>query len=147
MFTVGLVGLLSLGAVSRARIGMDGILSTGSRDLAMMLLAALCNTAGFLALIKALQLTTVVYVNAIGASQVAMSALAGVALFHEALSGSMVAGVAMTTLGLALVERGKAGRRSAGDAAQTGGDGAYSGRCPVEIDPAPPDEAPVLEAD
>jgi drug/metabolite transporter (DMT)-like permease len=112
MFTIGLVGLISLGALSCVRSGASGMWNTSPRDLAMMLLAGVCNAAAFLALTKALQLIAVVYVNAFGAAQVALSALAGVVFFDEALSSPMVSGVALTAVGLLLMRQGRRTRRA-----------------------------------
>jgi drug/metabolite transporter (DMT)-like permease len=65
-----------------------------------MLAAGVCNTVGFTALTKSLQLTNVVYVNALNATQATLAALAGVLLFQEALSPWLAAGVLLTIAGL-----------------------------------------------
>ena len=48
-----------------------------------MAAAGVFNLIGFLGLIYGLQRTTVVHANVVNASQVAMAAVAGMALFHE----------------------------------------------------------------
>ena len=78
---------------------------TSSSDIGMMLLASICNAVVFLSLTKALQLTSLVYVNALGATQATMAALAGVLFFGEASSTALLAGVALTIVGLLLMSR------------------------------------------
>jgi len=105
MVTVGLIGMLSLGTLSPMRIGLEGIRNTEHADLAVMLLGGVLNAFAFLTLTKALQLTTVVYVNALNATQATMAALAGVFFFHEALSRELALGVLLTIVGLAVMKR------------------------------------------
>ena len=105
LFVVSLVGMLSLGSVSWLRIGSAGIAATAPHDLALMLLAGVCNALAFMALTKSLQLTSVVYVNALNATQATLAALAGVLIFAEAPSPWLLAGVALTIAGLLLLTR------------------------------------------
>lgn len=105
MVTVGLVGAMILGGLSHWRIGIDGMWGTEQQDLAMMLLAGVLNAFAFLTLTKALQLTTVVYVNALNATQATMAAVVGIIFFHEALSGELALGVALTIVGLVLMKQ------------------------------------------
>jgi drug/metabolite transporter (DMT)-like permease len=105
LFTVSIVGLVSLGPWSWLRIGGQGIAATAPHDLGLMLLAGACNTLAFLALTKSLQLTSVVYVNALNAAQAALAALAGVLVFGEALSQWLLHGIVLTILGLAIMTR------------------------------------------
>jgi DME family drug/metabolite transporter len=98
-------GLISLGTLAWTRIGLVGMLATKPADLTLMLLGGVCNTLAFLALTKSLQLTSVVYVNALNATQAALAALAGVFIFQEAFSPWLVQGVALTILGLAILTR------------------------------------------
>jgi len=100
LFTVSIVGLLALGLISWLRIGHRGMLETNSHDLALMLGAGLCNTVAFVSLTKSLQLTSVVYVNALNATQATLAAIAGVLIFGEALSPWLALGVALTIAGL-----------------------------------------------
>jgi drug/metabolite transporter (DMT)-like permease len=106
LMTVALVGLVSLGALSLARIGPRAMLETSPRDLWVMLAAGVFNAAAFVALTKALHLTSVVYVNVLNAAQAAMAAVSGAILFQEALSPGLLCGVALTIVGL-LVMRGR----------------------------------------
>jgi DME family drug/metabolite transporter len=107
LFIVSLTGIVSLGAVSWLRLGIDTILATPSDDLLMMVLAGVCNTVAFLALTRSLQLTSVVYVNALNATQAALAALAGVLLFQEALSSWLLVGVLLTMVGLVILTRAR----------------------------------------
>lgn len=105
VFIVGVVGVVSLGVLSLWQIGWQGIWATSSEDLTVMLLAGLMNTAAFLALTRAFQLATIVYVNALNATQVTMAAVAGVLLFQEALSGELALGILLTIAGLLWMKR------------------------------------------
>jgi drug/metabolite transporter (DMT)-like permease len=58
-------------------------------------------------LTKSLQLTSVVYVNALNATQAALAALAGVLIFQEAFSPRLLQGVLLTILGLAILTRSR----------------------------------------
>ena len=64
----------------------------------------LFNAIAFLARTRAIQLTSVTYVNLINASQVAIAALTGVLLFQEKTTLLMVTGVILTIAGLMLVQ-------------------------------------------
>ena len=103
LLVVSVVGMLSLGGMSLARLGSAELLATKPHDLEMMLLAGLCNAVAFVALTRSLQLTSVFYVNALNATQATMAALTGILLFQEALSPWLVMGVALTILGLMLL--------------------------------------------
>lgn len=103
LFVVSVVGATGLGAIALARVGVSGAIATRPADWQMMLLAGLCNAIAFLALTKSLQLTGVVHVNALNASQVAMAAIAGLLLFNEPLTTPLMVGVLLTGLGLLLM--------------------------------------------
>jgi drug/metabolite transporter, DME family len=103
LFTVAIAGLVSLGLISWLRIGQSGIWATTPWDLAMMLAAGVCNTVAFVSLTKSLQLTSVVYVNALNATQATLAAAAGVMIFGEALSPWLAMGVGLTIAGLMLL--------------------------------------------
>jgi drug/metabolite transporter (DMT)-like permease len=100
LFTVSIAGLISLGCISWLRIGHTGMWATTPGDLGLMLGAGLCNTIAFISLTKSLQLTSVVYVNALNATQATLAALAGVLIFREALSPWLAVGVGLTIAGL-----------------------------------------------
>jgi DME family drug/metabolite transporter len=105
LMTISTMGLISLSLLSWQRIGIAGMLQTESHDMLMMLLAGVCNAAAFVGLTRCLQLTSVVYANALNAAQAAMAALTGVLIFHEPASAALTAGVGLTILGLAILTR------------------------------------------
>jgi drug/metabolite transporter (DMT)-like permease len=107
LFTVSLVGAVSLGGWSQWRIGWQGMLDTSPDDFAMMLLAGIFNALAFLALTKALQLANLVFVNALNATQATMAAIAGVLIFHEAPSPELALGVLLTIAGLLMMKQGR----------------------------------------
>jgi DME family drug/metabolite transporter len=111
LFTVSFVGLISLGFIAWLRIGQAGILATTQKEMGLMLSAGVCNTIAFIALTKSLQLTSVVYVNALNATQATLAALAGVLIFREALSPWLALGVGLTIAGLLVLARAHRGMR------------------------------------
>ena len=104
---VSSVGVISLGFASIAKIGWEGIEATPMSAIGVMFVAGSFNAMAFLALTKALQLVSLVQVNAVSASQSALAAIAGVILFREAPTVSLMLGVLLTVLGLTLVDRGR----------------------------------------
>lgn len=114
LFTISLIGIISLGSWSFWRIGWDGMLSTDGHDFQIMLLAGLFNALAFLAITKAFQLASVVYVNALNATQAAMAAVAGVFFFQEARSAELGLGVLLTMVGLLLMKVGRRSEKGAG---------------------------------
>ena len=114
---VGGTGVLVLGSLSYRQLGWEGMAATPPDALGVMIAAGVCNATAFLCLTKALQLVSVVRVNAIGSSQCTLAALAGVLLFGEPLSLALVGGVVLTVLGLSLMRgRDDTGGRAAEDA-------------------------------
>jgi len=107
LFLVASGGLVSLSTIAWTRIGTAGMLATSQPDLLLMLAAGLCNTLAFLALTMSLSLTSVVYVNALNATQAALAALAGVVIFSEAFSPWLVQGVVLTIVGLVILTRAR----------------------------------------
>jgi DME family drug/metabolite transporter len=100
LFLVSAAGVVTLGSLAWLRIGPAGISATKPADLAIMLAAGVCNTVAFLALTKSLQLSNIVYVNALNATQATLAALAGVLIFGEQLSPWLVLGIGLTVVGL-----------------------------------------------
>ena len=86
-------------------LGWRGILATTAWDWGIMLAAGVLNAVAFFALSKALRLVTVVHVNLVNASQVAMAAVAGVAFFDEAWTAALSIGVGLTVLGLLVMRK------------------------------------------
>ena len=105
LLTVSIIGMLSLSLLALQRIHVSGMLATKPDDLTMMLLAGVCNAAAFVGLTRCLQLTSVVYANALNAAQAALAALAGVLIFQEPASAALTAGVGLTILGLFILTR------------------------------------------
>lgn len=104
-FCVGIVGFLSLTPLTIHRIGVTAMLQTDRGDLAMMVLAGVFNLMAFVALTRALQITSLVYVNALNASQVAMASVAGIVLFQEQPSPALALGIGLTVAGLLIMPR------------------------------------------
>lgn len=105
LVTIAMTGVVSLGGLSHWQIGWEGMWDTSSADLGMMLLAGIWNAVSFIALTRALQLTNVVFVNALNSTQAALAAVAGVLFFHESLSQQLAAGVLLTVVGLWLMRK------------------------------------------
>lgn len=105
LLTVSVIGMISLSLLSLQKIGVSEMMATDWFDLTMMLLAGICNAAAFVGLTRCLQLTSVVYANALNAAQAALAALTGVLIFREPASAALTAGVGLTILGLAILTR------------------------------------------
>ncbi len=99
------VGAAVLGVISLRGNGLEAWRALPADHLAWMLAAGVLNLIAFVALTKGLHLTTVVNVNLLNTSQVAMAACAGIALFHEQVTPWLVVGVAMTLVGMVLIDR------------------------------------------
>ncbi len=110
LVTVSLSGIVSLGTLSYLQIGWEGMAATTSDEWWLMFLAGVGNALSFLALTISLRLTSVVYVNALNATQAAMAAFAGVLFFQEALSPWLLLGLALTVAGLLLMRHGRSAR-------------------------------------
>lgn len=106
LWTVSTVGVVSLGLLSLWTVGIEGMQDTTATDLRIMLGAGLFTTMAFLALAKALKLTTLLYINTLNASQMALCAVAGVWLFSEPPSILLWIGVGLTAIGLVMMDRG-----------------------------------------
>ena len=105
LLIISISGLISLGAITLGRIGVDGILATTPDDLHTMLWAGTFNAGGFFLLTRALQLIPVAYVNVVNASQTAMAAIAGVLYFHEPSTTALLGGVGLMVVGILLMDR------------------------------------------
>jgi DME family drug/metabolite transporter len=105
LLVVCTTGVVTLGAATFSTIGWRGILATTAWDWGIMLAAGVLNAVAFFALSKALRLVTVVHVNLVNASQVAMAAVAGVAFFDEAWTAALSIGVGLTVLGLLVMRK------------------------------------------
>lgn len=103
-FLVPGMAVVWLGPVCWWRLGLAGMFAMPLADLMLMLLCGLLNLLAFLAFIKGLELTSIVHANVLVASEVAMAAVAGVVLFGEAAGAALLLGVAMTLLGMLLID-------------------------------------------
>jgi drug/metabolite transporter (DMT)-like permease len=107
MFISGAVGTISLWSMTLFRLGPETLSLVPSNDWATMFAAGCLNFTAFVALSASLKSLPVVAVNLINASQVAMAAAAGIVLFAEPVTSSLVLGIALTFAGLGIL----AGRR------------------------------------
>jgi drug/metabolite transporter (DMT)-like permease len=105
MFIITGMGVITLGPISIHRQGLDGLLATPREQIAWMVAAGFFNLLGFMGITKGLQLTTVVHANVLNASQVAMAAVAGILIFQESPNLWLLLGVALTLLGIFLIDR------------------------------------------
>ena len=108
MFISGVVGTLSLWAVTLANSGLASLAVVNSSQWLMMAAAGALNFSAFVALSVSLKALPVVAVNLINASQVAMAAIAGVIIFSEPVTWPLSLGIVLTFAGLLVL----ANRRS-----------------------------------
>jgi drug/metabolite transporter (DMT)-like permease len=104
-FLISGVGAVSLSMLSWQHQGWQGIEQTTADQWGLMVAAGICNFIAFVALTRALQITSLIFVNAINASQVAMAAVLGVLFFGENVSLGLLLGSALTVLGLLIMPR------------------------------------------
>ena len=104
-FLISGVGAVSLSMLSWRQQGWQGIEQTTADQWVLMVSAGICNFIAFVALTRALQITSLIFVNAINASQVAMAAVLGVLLFGEKVSLGLLLGSTLTVLGLLMMPR------------------------------------------
>ena len=106
LLTITGMGVLTLGPLSACRLGTDRLLDTPPAQFGWMFLAGVINLVAFLAITKGLQLVTAVYASVLNASQVAMAALAGIAIphFHEDANPWLILGVSLTIAGVLLID-------------------------------------------
>lgn len=105
MFLSGLVGIVTLWPYIYWTLGVDAVHSTPLSLWGTMAVAGLCNFLAFIAITASLKLLPVVAVNLINASQVAMAAVAGVMLFGEPVTWTLLTGIFLTILGLVIMAK------------------------------------------
>ncbi len=105
LLVVSLTGVISLALATLAVAGAGEMIETTWQEWQTMLWAGVFNAIAFFALSKALHLISLVHVNLLNASQVAMAALAGTVLFDEKWTFTLAIGVAMTMIGIVLMRR------------------------------------------
>ncbi len=104
LMVISTVGVVVHGILTSFRIGWAGVTATTADQWLAMLGAGVFNAIAFFSLGYALQRITVLHVNLLNASQVAMAAMAGVILFGEQPSTAMFVGCALTAVGMILVQ-------------------------------------------
>lgn len=104
LFVVALTGFVLLGAMVYARQQRFPTETLQGSHFLYLVAAGTFNLLAFAALTKALHLSSVLFVNALNASQTAMAAVIGVAMFNEAISLPMVTGVSLTVVGLLMMK-------------------------------------------
>ena len=102
---ISVTGVVTLGLGGMASVGWDGLVGSGSADIAAMLGAGAFNAVAFLMLGKALELAPLAQVNSINASHTAMAAVAGILFFREQPTWTLAIGLGLTVIGLVLVAR------------------------------------------
>jgi len=107
LLIMSVTGVVALGLTSLVRMGPERLAATPLDDLAMMCLGGVTNAVAFFALGAAFKYISVVHVNLVNASQIAMSAAAGVLVFAEPLTGWIVGGCLLTIVGLLLMDTGR----------------------------------------
>ena len=108
MFLSGVVGTISLWTFCFFYLGVDAIRAVPQNEWPIMVAAGIFNFTAFVALTVSLKALPVVAVNLINASQVAMAAVAGVILFAEPVTGTLLTGIGLTFAGLiVLAQRNK----------------------------------------
>lgn len=94
------MGVTTLGIISLVGYGPQRLATTSPRDFGVMLLAGVFNAGGFFSLSKSLARIPVAQVNTLNASQIAMTAGAGIVLFEERFTAPVGVGIALTIVGL-----------------------------------------------
>lgn len=103
MLVSGLVGTIALWPYVFLTLGSETITKVGWSTWITMSIAGSCNFLAFIAITASLRLLPVVAVNLINASQVAMAAMAGVLLFREPFTWTLLGGILLTIAGLIIM--------------------------------------------
>ena len=102
---VTLTGMISTGVIAYLRVGLDGALATPLIVVLAMLAAGVANAVALTTISKALQYIAVAKANAINATQIALSALAGLLIFAEPVTILVLIGLGLTIAGLLSIGR------------------------------------------
>lgn len=111
MFVSGVVGTITLWAVTLLRVEFDSLAAVDASQWLTMTMAGIFNFTAFVSLSMALKSLPVVAVNLINASQVAMAAVAGVILFSEPITVTLLLGISLTFAGLTILASRRRSRR------------------------------------
>lgn len=103
MFISGVVGTTALWSITVVRLGTAALAEITADQWWVMVAAGVFNFTAFVALSLSLKALPVVAVNLINASQVAMAAVAGVILFAEPVTASLLIGIILTCAGLVIL--------------------------------------------
>lgn len=103
MLIVTGMGVLTVGPISAFRVGWEGWRELSTESWAWLLGAGTINFAGFISLTVGLRLTPVVHANILSAAQVAIAAAAGLLIFREPLTPTLIIGAALTIFGILLI--------------------------------------------
>lgn len=104
LMVISTVGVVVHGLITSVQIGWAGVTATTAEQWGAMYGAGTCNAVAFFSLGYALQRISVLHVNILNASQVAMAAVAGVMIFGEQPSTAMYVGCGLTALGMILIQ-------------------------------------------
>jgi drug/metabolite transporter, DME family len=115
LFIVPATGVATLGPLSLYRQGLTGVLSTPAQDMGIILLAGFINLLAYLALLQGLRWMSLLRNNFLLASQVAMTAVAGIVLFGESPTMGLVCGVVLTIAGIFLLDQPAAAEQNTTD--------------------------------
>lgn len=97
------MGVVLCGPIGAALLGPRGIRSISGTTYAIMLAGGVLNALAFFAVSAGFKRLSVVRVNLINSSQVALAAIAGIVFFDEVLTLWTAAGIALTMCGLTVL--------------------------------------------
>ncbi len=104
LMVISTTGVVLHGLLTMARIGWEGAAATTADQWFAMIGAGVFNAVAFFALGYALQRITILHLNILNSSQVAMAAITGVVLFGEKASIAMFVGCVLTAIGMMMVQ-------------------------------------------
>ena len=107
----GVVGAVLLGPIAMATMGGEKIMATSTNQWTAMLFAGSFNMAAFFMVSFSLRSIRVVAVNLLNATQAALAAIAGVYLYQEPLTASLICGSLLTIAGLVVLGTGRRRRK------------------------------------
>ncbi len=104
-FIVPAMGAIALAPASFWTERTLQVLAAAPEDGLVFLACGTLNLLAFLAIIKGLQMTSVVRANVLTASQAAIAAIGGLLFFQEAASPALVLGISLTVAGMTLIDQ------------------------------------------
>jgi drug/metabolite transporter (DMT)-like permease len=104
-FIVPAMGAITLAPASLRSTETFQVLADAPEDWLVLLACGMLNLMAFLAIIKGLQMTSVVRANVLTASQAAIAAVGGLLFFAEAASPALVLGISLTVAGMTLIDQ------------------------------------------